>query len=292
MDVFFEIPKGKRFTIEVGYFDTVLEMKEKIQKYEGFPISRQILVFNGQVMADELDTEFYEVLNRSRIQLILEPEPPTANKQPPPPATVVKLEESSSTSSSPPRKLQILVKSGKKQFPLSMDPTETVLRLREKIHEAEGLPLNRFNLSFMGVDLMEDRSLRDYAITDHAEINVVKPLSLVVTTTSASNAAIASPPSAGAAAAAASSKKLKLMVLPKGGTKIPVEVNASDNVGELKKELQKLHKQHSHPNLPTESYFFIYKQNVMDEDRSFRWHEVRQGDTIEIFIGSVTGGGT
>ncbi|XP_043707359.1 ubiquitin-NEDD8-like protein RUB2 [Telopea speciosissima] len=275
MDVFFEIPKGKRFTIEVGYFDTVLEMKEKIHKYEGIPISRQILVFNGQVMADEHDTEYYEVLHRSRIQLILEPEPPASNKPPASSASVVKLEESSSTSSSPPRKLQILVKNSKRQFPVSMDPTDTVLRLKEKVNELEGLSLNRFNLSFMGVDLMEDRSLRDYAISDHAEVNVIKSLSSLVTST----------PSTSAGAA-----KLKLTVLLKGGTKIPVEVNASDNVGELKKELQKLHKQHSHPNIPTESYFFIFRQNVMDEDRSFRWHEVHQGDTIEIFNGIVTGG--
>ncbi|KAL6217673.1 hypothetical protein ACLB2K_010890 [Fragaria x ananassa] len=103
-------------------------------------------------------------------------------------------------------------------------------------------------------------------------------------------------PTAAASAVAAttvsprSKNKLKLMVLPKCGTKkIPVEVNASDNVGELRKELQKLH-QRLHFHLPQESYFFIYKQNVMDDDKSFRWHHVGQGDTIEIFNGSITGG--
>jgi ubiquitin C len=84
------------------------------------------------------------------------------------------------------------------------------------------------------------------------------------------------------------SKKLKLMV--KSGTKkIPVEMNASDNVGELRKELQKLN-QMLQFHLPQDGYFFIYKQNVMDDDKSFRWHHVSQGDTIEIFNGSVTGG--
>ncbi|KAL5206478.1 hypothetical protein ABZP36_034687 [Zizania latifolia] len=37
-------------------------------------------------------------------------------------------------------------------------------------------------------------------------------------------------------------------------------------------------------------YFFIYKQNVMEEDRTLRWHDVKNGDTIEIFNGQVTGG--
>lgn len=87
-----------------------------------------------------------------------------------------------------------------------------------------------------------------------------------------------------------SSKKLKVMVKPKcGSQKIPMEVNASDNVGELKKELQKL-QQRLHFHLPQEGFFFIYDRDVMDEDRSFRWHGVAHGDTIEIFNGSVTGG--
>ncbi|ESQ38072.1 hypothetical protein EUTSA_v10029386mg, partial [Eutrema salsugineum] len=82
-------------------------------------------------------------------------------------------------------------------------------------------------------------------------------------------------------------KKLRVMVLPKCGTrKIPVEVNASDNVGELRKELAKI-QQRFQVSLPQEGYFFIHKQNVMDDDWSFRWH---RGDTIEIFNGSVSGG--
>ncbi|WJX72034.1 hypothetical protein P8452_55956 [Trifolium repens] len=86
------------------------------------------------------------------------------------------------------------------------------------------------------------------------------------------------------------SKKLKLVVLPKSGTKkIPVEMNASDNVGESQ-ELQKLN-QRLQFHLPQDGYFFIFTQNVIDDDKSFlRWHHVSQGDTIEIFHGSVTEG--
>ena len=85
-------------------------------------------------------------------------------------------------------------------------------------------------------------------------------------------------------------KKLRVMVLPKCWTrKIPVEVNAGDNVGELRKELAKI-QQRFQLKLPQDGYFYIYKQNVMDDDRSFRWHRVDHGDTIEIFNGSVSGG--
>ena len=72
-------------------------------------------------------------------------------------------------------------------------------------------------------------------------------------------------------------------------SKIPMEVNPTDNVGKLKKELQKL-QQRLHFHLPPEGFFFIYDHDVMDDDRSFRWHGVAHSDTIEIFNGSASGG--
>ncbi|XP_043808243.1 ubiquitin domain-containing protein 7SL RNA1 isoform X2 [Manihot esculenta] len=201
MDIFFEPQKGLPFTIEVGYFDTVLEIKEKVQQYQGIPVNKQTLVFNGQVLEDDRDIEYCEVLHNSHIQLLIVSD---NDNQP-----QVKIEDSS-----PSNKIQLSIKT----------PSSKVL----------------------------------------------VPLSTGIATTG--------------------TKKLKLMVLPKCGTKkIPIEVNASDNVGELRKELQKLN-QRLHFHLPPEGYIFIYKQNVMDDDRSFKWHHVYQGDTIEIFNGSVTGG--
>ncbi|CAN6546649.1 unnamed protein product [Malus baccata var. baccata] len=71
MDVNFELRRGKYFTIEVGYFDTVLEIKEKVQKYQGIPISHQTLVFNGKVLNDERDVAYCEIYNNSSIQLLI-----------------------------------------------------------------------------------------------------------------------------------------------------------------------------------------------------------------------------
>lgn len=134
----------------------------------------------------------------------------------------------------------------------------------------EGIPVNRMVLYWRGRELQDSRSLRDCELPDRSEIDVgIKPLP---------------------AASGSGSKRLKLMVMSKCGTKkVPVEVNPLDNVGELRKELEKLDQRFQF-HLPPEGYFFIYKQNVMDDDRSFRWHHVGQGDTVEIFNGCVTGG--
>ncbi|XP_022972905.1 ubiquitin domain-containing protein 7SL RNA2-like [Cucurbita maxima] len=91
------------------------------------------------------------------------------------------------------------------------------------------------------------------------------------------------------ATSGSSKNKLKVIVQPKfGNSKIPMEVSPTDNVGKLKKELQKL-QQRLHFHLPPEGFFFIYDRDVMDEDRSFRWHGVAHSDSIEIFNGSVSG---
>nr|GMC94766.1 ubiquitin-like protein-NEDD8-like protein RUB3 [Ipomoea batatas] len=164
MDLIFELQRGTQFTIEIGYFDTVQEIKEKVQKYQGIPASTQTLVFNGNVLQDDLNVSF-------------------------------------------------------------------------------------------------------------------KPLPATTTTSS------------GSSGNTNSSKKLRITVLSQCETKkIPMEMNPSENVGELRKELERL-KEQWQLELQDDGYFFIYKQNVMDDDRSFRWHNVGQGDTIEIFNGSVTGGG-
>ncbi|XP_059440382.1 ubiquitin domain-containing protein 7SL RNA2-like [Corylus avellana] len=268
MDVIFEPPRGRPFSIEVGYFDTVLEIKEKIQKYQAIPISNQTLIFNGNVLQDNRDVEHCDILQSSHIQLIISPEFDKA---------AVEIESLSLLKNS---KVQLNIKTPTSKFhaPLEMDINNTIGQLKEKTQKMEDLPINRLMIHSSGTELQDHRSLRDYDLSDNSNLDV----SFKGSPTN-STAARPGPTMAG-------SKKLKLMVLAKCGTKkIPIEVNASDNVGELRKELQKL-QQRLHFHLPHEGYFFIYEQNVMDDDRSFRWHHVGQGDTIEIFNGSVTGG--
>ncbi|CAA7047095.1 unnamed protein product [Microthlaspi erraticum] len=210
MDVFFETQRGSPFSIELGYFDTVLEIKQKIEKYQRIPISKQTLFFQGNVLQDDLDIEQCQILDNSRLQLLV---------------------------SSP-----------------SNDQ-------------------NRNNLVFNTEQSPPPSSTEQIIINGHQDSTLMMPVNNNNNGNNNSNP-----------------KKLRVMVLPKCGTrKIPVDVNAGDNVGELRKELAKI-QQRFQLSLPQEGYFFIYKQNVMDDDRSFRWHRVDHGDTIEIFNGSVSGG--
>ncbi|XP_060186747.1 ubiquitin domain-containing protein 7SL RNA2-like [Lycium barbarum] len=277
MDVFFQPTKGRPFAIEVGYFDTILEIKDKIQRDQGIPIPKQTLIFKGNVLDDHLNVHYSDILDRSHIQLVVESEPDKNNG--------IKAEQALS----PTRKIQLLLKmpTSKISVTLEVDVTDSVRRVKERIHEMEGVHVSKLVMHANGIELIDHQSLQDYGLSDNSEINVsVRPsiiASAAATTTTTSSGSSVNNNGNGP-------KKLRIMVLSKCGTKkIPIEVNPSDNVGYLKKELQKLN-QKLELELPQEGYFFIYKQNVMDDDRSFRWHHVCQGDTIEIFNGSVTGG--
>ncbi|XP_074381960.1 ubiquitin domain-containing protein 7SL RNA1-like [Apium graveolens] len=268
MDVYFETGMGKLFCIEIGYFDTVLEIKEKIQKYQGIPISRQTLIFNGHCLEDGHDVERCDIFHNSRIQLMLTPD------------TTVKLEDSSAKSS----RMQVFIRVASLKKQVEIDVEDNILQLKEKICEIEGASLNErvFSLYLHGNELHDNQYVRDCGISDNSEIDVlIKPVlnSTVTTVTPATSGGGNS-----------NSKRLRILVSTQCGTNtIPVEINASDSVGELRSELKRL-QEILHFSLPPEGYFFIYKQNVMDDDRSFRWHHVSNGDMIEIFNGSVTGG--
>ncbi|XP_038881479.1 ubiquitin domain-containing protein 7SL RNA1-like [Benincasa hispida] len=213
MDVIFVPEQGETFGIEVGFFDTVLEIKEKIEKYHGIPIPKQSLIFNGRILQDHRDVEFCEILQHSRIQLVV------ANSE------------------------------------LSAQ-------------------------SEIGRLIMKQNNILPDPPPPHQPPQPQKEITSSKNNNNNNSSSINNN----------NYNKLKVMVKPKSGnSKIAMEVNPTDNVGELKKELEKL-QQRMQFHLPPEGFFFIYDRDVMDEDRSFRWHGVAHGDTIEIFNGTVTGG--
>ena len=53
MDVSFVCSGEKPFEMEVGFFDTVQDIKEKLQSRRGWPAAVMSLLHNGDVLADD-----------------------------------------------------------------------------------------------------------------------------------------------------------------------------------------------------------------------------------------------
>ncbi|XP_057962107.1 ubiquitin domain-containing protein 7SL RNA1-like [Malania oleifera] len=264
MDVIFEPTKGKSFSMEVGFFDTIGEIKEKIEKYEGIPAANQTLIFNHQVLEDDRDVGFCEILENSRVNLIVEP------------AESEKPAQKNVHEQSLPGKIQLHLRTGNSKVRISldmdMDMDANIGRLKEKISQSEGVSFNRLVVHAGGAELQDHQTLWDCKLGDGSEIEV----------------GVRAPTRPGPAVNG--SKKLRVVVVTRCGTRrIPVEVNPWQNVGVIRKMLER-QQEPLQFKLPEEGYFFIHKQSVMDDDQSFRWHQVEQGDIIEIFNGRVTTG--
>ncbi|CAN6173304.1 unnamed protein product [Urochloa humidicola] len=272
MDVTFATARGREFTIEVWYFATVREVKEAVSAREGVPVASQRLFLGGRELDDDArDAAHYGVLQGSRLLLLLPDDDPAAA------SAAIRVAVSAPAI-------------GRSVIALEVRAADTtVARVKELLHERTdgALPAARTAL-FLGKAEMEDgRAMADY---DPPADGAVMELCAVVRQQVA-------PPSPAAAAAgsgngsggAGRNQQQRIGVKVKFGARaVGMEVGAADVVRELRKEVERLR-------LPVRDgggggYFFVYKQNVMDEDRTLRWHDVKNGDTIEIFNGTVTGG--
>ncbi|KAF8658743.1 hypothetical protein HU200_059228 [Digitaria exilis] len=287
MDVTFATARGREFTVEVWYFATVREVKEAVEKAEGVPADSQRLFLAGRELDDDAREAYhYGVLQGSRLLLLLPDDP-----APPPP----------SSPATTPAAVRVAVTAPAigRCVALDLRATDTVARLKEILQDRTdgALPAAR-SAVFHGKAEMEDgRALADYDPTPAADgtMMMMEVCVIVRHPPASAPAAVAGGGNGGGARTMSQQQpqQQRIAVEVKFGAKaVAMEVGAMDVVRDLRKEVERLR-------LPVHDggggggggYFFVYKQNIMDEDRTMRWHDVKNGDTIEIFNGTVTGGG-
>ncbi|KAL5573289.1 hypothetical protein UlMin_022886 [Ulmus minor] len=242
----------RKFNVEVGVQEPVLEIKRKIEQLLGIPMASQTLWVCGWELLDGLDMEDYPIVTEgTKIELIT-------------------IKSSDSPLNDANDKIQIVVKFSARQHHIEVERTETVRSLKEKIHIIDGTSIKRMSLFFCGRELEEDfRNLSEYGIREFSEIIVFlknmnrqrdeipsRKLSIVVQTSSSLlNAA-----------------------------SVPLEMRDSNTVNELRQLLL------NGKILPLDDYLFIHKQRIMRDNCSLRWHGVEDGDSLYVFKGTITRG--
>lgn len=71
MEVTFVLEDQSTFSIEVGFCDSFQEIKEKINKYTNIPVERQKLIFNGEVLRNDVVIASTNIWGDSPIQLLV-----------------------------------------------------------------------------------------------------------------------------------------------------------------------------------------------------------------------------
>lgn len=165
-------------------------------------------------------------------------------------------------------RFQILVKILTSDIFLEVEGMDTVISLKEKIHKSIGAPTKQLLLFYLGTEMEDHWHLSDHGIGMNSEIIAIfKPvthskvmpqprkLSFVVQTSSSLNSA-----------------------------SIPLDMNELNTVSDVRKLLL------DRNCLPQDDYFFIHKQRIMKDNQSLRSHGVKDGDSIQVFKGTVSRG--
>ncbi|KAG6474300.1 hypothetical protein ZIOFF_068226 [Zingiber officinale] len=271
MDVTFYTDDGdKGFVVEIGFFDTVAEIKEKVQFFAGYPVASQKLVFNGQELRDDADTERCGILHNSSVQILVASDPSCAK------------EEDDGDALDQTVKVNVVVSRSSPDRRLSLEASacDTVHRLKARIGDLEGIMMQGLALHRQGEgeeeeegeELLDHHTLSDYMAAGEVEVTVHTA---------------ARPPLSGIATPAPAdpySRSLRLVVRPMfrpaPTKKMLTTVNPSRKVNDLGRVMREKFGVH----WPSEGCFLFVRNHVaMDEGKSFRWHGVEEDETIEIF---------
>ncbi|XP_010424652.2 PREDICTED: uncharacterized protein LOC104709791, partial [Camelina sativa] len=247
---------GSSFSIFVGFLDTVLMVKQRIEKSQGIPVRKQTLFFQGKYLHDHFEIRLFHIGDNSLLFLYVSPDEKKPNQK-----------NNDQTKQSPSKPVDGFVnKPFQKITATRIDngSSRPSYSLDELLAPQDLPPVTVGTGSSTGIRNQETKKCSSSDSVKEAVINITPDWPLrkkrkIIP-----------------------SIKMTVFVKTVDETRmIPVEVNANDKVEELRKELVKLQEK-GELNLPQEGYYFILRGRTLIEIESFMWNLVADGDTIQL----------
>ncbi|XP_059211529.1 uncharacterized protein LOC131990147 [Centropristis striata] len=152
---------------------TVLQLKEKIQNLEGIPVDQQQLIFAGKQLEDDALLVSYGIRHESTIHVVLR----LGGFD----LSVYRWHDGMGNKDGINRNVTVFIKELNGRItsihlPNNEFESVTVLQLKEKIQNLEGIPVHQHRLVFGDCQLEDDRLLVSYGIHHEATIHLIKRL--------------------------------------------------------------------------------------------------------------------
>ncbi|XP_010467152.1 PREDICTED: ubiquitin-like protein 4A [Camelina sativa] len=258
MKLTIETKSGSPFSIFVGFLDTVLMVKQKIETSQGIPVRKQNLFFEGKYLHDQSEIRLRHIGDNSLLFLDVSPDEKPNQKN------------NDQTKQSPSKPIHGFVNK----------PFQKITATR--IDDGSSRP------SYSLVELLAPQDLPPVTVetgssTRNRNQEVVQT-KICSSSDSVKEAVINITPDWPLRKKRKIIPSIKMTVFVKTIDEtrmIPVEVNANDKVEELRKELGNLQDK-GELNLPQEGYYFILRGRTMIETETFMWNLVADGDTIQL----------
>mmetsp|Transcript_73040 Transcript_73040/g.171274 ORF Transcript_73040/g.171274 Transcript_73040/m.171274 type:complete len:760 (+) Transcript_73040:54-2333(+) len=160
------ISTDQAFQLSVAPSDTILDVKEQIQKATEVPADRQRLVFAGKQMSDSSTIQECKIESGSTVHVV------------------------SKTASTPkPYKITVKVLSGQ-SFELDVGPADSILDVKEEIQKLTGFAADKQRLVFAGKQLSDTSTVQECKIEDGNTLHLVMRLNVSPVGSSSSSDAL------------------------------------------------------------------------------------------------------
>src|SRR5688500_2853625 len=113
--------------VKVCSDDTIYQVKKKIERTSNIEIEKQDIYIGSETLEDYRTVAYYNIKKNEKIRIV--------------------------------RKFQVLIKSTQKQTAVPINPSDTILQLKEKYYEMEMIPVKDQKLTFKGKELNNDKTL-------------------------------------------------------------------------------------------------------------------------------------